>query len=141
MLPLTFGIGWVTALVLASVLTCGPVLKGKQEKQGKDLEEYLYQRLRQDNCLKCPKTNFELYVKRVQGRKLLETEFRRRDPKTKQIDLVALAREAELTVHVKTRTLLVHMRFCHVIPGVGAGWFEDRVFPVDLSDFIAEFCK
>jgi lipopolysaccharide export system permease protein len=81
--------------------------------------------------------NYELYVKRVQGRKLLETEFKRRDPKTQQIDLVARAREAELNVHMTTRKVLVHMRFCHVTSTKsedGAGWFEDRVWPVDLPE-------
>jgi lipopolysaccharide export system permease protein len=102
-----------------------------------DVEDFLYAMLRQENCLKYPKMNYELFVKRVQGRKLLETEFKRRDPKTKQIDLVARAREAELNVHMSTRKLLVHMRFCNVSssnPEEGQGWFEDRVWPVDLPE-------
>jgi hypothetical protein len=154
MLLRTLGTGWLMGLALGSVLTCGPVVtdegksasvdSARQEKQGKDLEKFLYRLLRQDGCLKYPKMNYELYVKRVQGRKLLETEFKRRDPKTQQIDLVARAREAELHVDMKTRKILVHMRYCHVTssnPEDGAGWFEDRVWAIDLREFPADLWK
>src|SRR5262245_23204427 len=54
-----------------------------------DVEDFLYALLRQDGYIRHPKLNYEMYVKRVEGRKLLDTEFKRRDPKTGKFDLIA----------------------------------------------------
>jgi hypothetical protein len=145
MLPLTFGAGGLAAVVLGSVLTCGPKAmdEGKsapadfarQEQQGEDIEKVLYDLLRKDGVLRHPKMNFEIYVKRVVGRRLIDTEFKRRDKTGQYYDVVARAREAELRVHLPTRQLFVHMRQCHIAAGhpeVAKGVVEDKVWVVDL---------
>jgi lipopolysaccharide export system permease protein len=114
-----------------------------------DVEELLYTMLRQDGNLKYPKMNYEMYVKRVLGRKLIDAEFKRRekpDPKRKDkegqsYDVVARAREAELRVHMQKKQVLVHMRHCYITstdPGIATGLVEDKVWPVDLPPEIDE---
>jgi lipopolysaccharide export system permease protein len=100
-----------------------------------DVEELLYTMLRQDGNLKYPKMNYEMYVKRVVGRKLIDTEFKRRDKAGQSYDVVARAREAELRVHMKAKQVLVYMRHCNITstdPNVATGLVEDKVWPVDL---------
>ncbi|MCC6417666.1 MAG: LptF/LptG family permease [Gemmataceae bacterium] len=102
-----------------------------------DVEEFLYALLRQDQYICHPKLNYEMYVKRVEGRKLLDVEFRRRDPKKPgTFDLVARAREAELNVHMQKGQVLVKMRHCYVVsrePG-NNGYDAARIWPVDLPE-------
>jgi hypothetical protein len=145
MMPLTFGAGALAAVVLGSVLTCGPKVmvegksapagSAKQEKQGKDVEKLLYDLLRKDGMLRHPKMNFEIYVKRVVDRKLIDLEFKRRNKSGQYYDVVARAREGELRVHLPTRQLFVHMRKCYITssdPEIAAGIVEDKVWVVDL---------
>jgi len=145
MLPLTFGAGGLAAVVLGSVLTCGPraMDAGKsvpadsagQKKQGEDIEKLLYDLLRKDGVLRHPKMNFEIYVKRVVGRRLIDMEFTRRDKTGQHYDVVARAREAELRVHLPSRQLVVHMRHCYITsndPEVANGVVEDKVWAIDL---------
>jgi hypothetical protein len=144
MLPLTFGAGGLAAVVLGSVLTCGPKVtdegksapadSARQKQQGEDIEKLLYDLLRKDGVLRHPKMNFEIYVKRVVGRRLIDTEFKRRGKTGQYYDVVARAREAELRV-LPTRQLLVHMRHCHITSSdseVATGVVEDKVWEIDL---------
>jgi lipopolysaccharide export system permease protein len=104
-----------------------------------DVEDFLYAMLRQDGVLKYPKMNYEMIVKRVQGRKLLDVEFKRMDPKTKKYDLVARAREAELKVQLGTGQVLVMMHNCQIAGNnEDTGFVAMRVWPVDLPP---EFTK
>jgi hypothetical protein len=177
MLPLTFGAGGLAALVLGSVLACGPGAAdegkstpadaAKQKKRSAEIEKAIYDLLRaglpldlrkelfraeiekaiydllrEDGVLRFPKCPWEIYVKRVEGRKLIDMEFKRRDKTGQYYDVVARAREGELRVNLPTRQLLVHMRHCFVAGGAeGAGIIEDKVWPIDLSDFPAELRK
>jgi lipopolysaccharide export system permease protein len=98
-----------------------------------DVEELLYGMLRRDGCIRHPKLNYEMYVKRVQGRKLLDAQFMRRDPKTLRYDVIARAREAELRVDMAHKLIHVHMHICHYSSGTGdIGYVHDKVWPVDL---------
>jgi len=84
--------------------------------------------------------NYEMYVKRVVGRKLLDTEFRRKDAKG-TFDVIARARDAELHVHMQKGQLLVHMHLCFISssdPDNGGGFVEDKVWPVDLPPDIGD---
>jgi lipopolysaccharide export system permease protein len=106
-----------------------------------DVEELLYTMLRQDGIIKYPKMNYEMYVKRVVGRKLIDTEFKRRDKTGQYYDVVARAREAELRVHLPNKQILVHMRHCYITssdPEIATGVVEDKVWPVDLPPDIGE---
>jgi lipopolysaccharide export system permease protein len=84
--------------------------------------------------------NYEMFVKRVQGRKLLDTQFMRKDTKTGQYDVIARAREAELRVNLPRKLLLVHMRHCFISssdPG-DVGYVEDKVWDVELPKEIVD---
>ncbi|MCI0459633.1 MAG: LptF/LptG family permease [Gemmataceae bacterium] len=109
-----------------------------------DIEEFLYALLRQDGFIRHPKLNYEMIVKRVAGHKLLDAEFKKRDPKTGQVDVIARAREAELRVHMQQNQVLVHMRNCFVSsrnPDDPKGFFVSRVWPVELPEDIKEAKK
>jgi lipopolysaccharide export system permease protein len=100
-----------------------------------DVEEFLYTLLKNDRTINHPKLNYAIWVRQVQGRRLLDATFKRRDARG-QYDLVAWAREAELRVDSRNKQVLVHMRNCNVltIPDRTAGYFEDRVWPVPMPN-------
>jgi lipopolysaccharide export system permease protein len=106
----------------------------------RDVEDFLYAMLKREGSLKHPKLNYVMIVKRVQGRKLIDAYFMRRDPKRdNKFDIIAHAREAELMVDLHRRQILVHMRQCTITSGEmdrGNAIVQDKVWPVDLpSDF------
>ncbi len=99
-----------------------------------DVEELLYGMLKRDGCIRHPKANYEMHVKRVQGRKLQEALFMRRDPNTLRYDVIAQAREAELRVDMAHNLVHVHMHICHYSTSNGdMGYVFDKVWPVELS--------
>ncbi len=109
-----------------------------------DVEDFLYAMIRQEGVLRLPKMNYEMHVQRVQGRKLLVTEFKRKDPKTQDYDVIARAREAELHVHMKSKQVLVDMRNCWISssnPDIVSGFVEAKVWPVDLPEDIFDIAK
>jgi lipopolysaccharide export system permease protein len=98
-----------------------------------DVEEVLYAMLKRDRCINQPRLNYVMFVRGVQGRKLQDALFKRRDANG-HYDIVARAREAELHVDVARRQIQVHMNHCYVLNtgNTSHGYFEDRVWPVDL---------
>lgn len=100
----------------------------------KDMEEFLYSMLKREGQIRHPKIDFEIHVKRVEGRRLVEALFKRRDPKGQRFDIIAWAREAELLVDMPRKQILVHMRHCHIQSEDGRddAYVEDKVWPVDL---------
>src|SRR5207302_1300083 len=62
-----------------------------------DVEELLYTMLRKQNQITYPHLNYSIYVRSLQGKRLVNPTFKRRDEKG-EIDLVASGREAELRV-------------------------------------------
>jgi hypothetical protein len=154
MLPLKPGLGGFAVLVLGSALACGTAVteggqpaaadSAKQKKQEQTLEQALYRRLREDGFIKGAECRYELYVRRVEGRKLIDLEFKRRDESGTSYDVVARAHESELRVHLPTRQVQVHMRRCYITstdPNVATGLVEDKVWPVDLRDLCPDFGK
>src|SRR5579859_1944483 len=57
----------------------------------KDVEEYMYALLRKDGYIKQPGMNFSIFVRQVQGRRLVDSVFKRQDGKG-QYDAIATAR-------------------------------------------------
>ncbi len=104
----------------------------------KDVEEWLYIILKRDGKFCSDKVDYEIYARRVENRTLIETEFRRRDAKTKMYDLIVYSREAELHVDLAKRELKVSMHNYHVTGGAKADDFSDssetRYWTVDLPD-------
>lgn len=98
----------------------------------RDAEELLYNRLKKEGMLAHSQLPFAMYVKGVQGRKLINPTFKRRDAKG-EVDIVAQAREAHLRVNLAKGVMLIHMRHGVASTDDGSrGYFEDRVFDVPL---------
>jgi len=102
----------------------------------KDLEELIYMRLRRDGSFNEPKVNYAIYVKEVQGRRLLGATFKRRDPKGGE-DIVAQSREAELHVDLENNQVIVEMWHGDILKDNGNTYssFEHESFPVQMPSF------
>lgn len=93
-----------------------------------DLEELLYGVLKKNGAVNHPQTPYAMYVRAVQGRKLLNPVFKRKTPKG-YVDMVARAREAELRVDRVNRLLLLDMRFGVATSDDGSqGVFDRKTF-------------
>jgi lipopolysaccharide export system permease protein len=99
----------------------------------KDMEEFLYTMLRTERSINHPHLGYAIWVRQVQGRRLLDTIFKRRDAKG-AYDMIARAREAELRVDSRKPQVLVHMRHGEVysVNNATRAYFEDRVFEVPM---------
>lgn len=99
-----------------------------------DVEELLYTMLRKNNQINYQHLDYQIYVKSVQGRKLVNPVFKRRNTKG-EIDVVAVAREAELRVDMNRKLIMVNMRFGEVWSKGGAtSEFVDHLFEVPLPE-------
>lgn len=99
----------------------------------KDVEEFLYGMLKQDRCINHPRLNYAIWVRQVQGRRLVDATFKRRDPKG-NYDLIVRAREAELRVDARNEKVIVHMRHGEVfsVNTATRAYFEDRFWELQL---------
>lgn len=99
-----------------------------------DAEELLYSMLRKQGMVSYPQLNYSMFVKGVQGRKLINPVFKRRAVNG-STDIVAQAKEAELRVNMAKRLVLIHMRFGVATSEDGSrAYFEDRIFDMPLPD-------
>jgi lipopolysaccharide export system permease protein len=98
-----------------------------------DVEEYLYGLLKKDRCIKQPGLNYYMWVRGVQGTRLQDALFKRKDTKG-HYDVIARARTADLRVDLAHKVVLVHMQHCYLYSedGKSTGYFQDKVWPVDL---------
>jgi lipopolysaccharide export system permease protein len=109
----------------------------------KDVEDVLYTVLKRENFLKRPGMNYEIYVRRVQGRQLQDAIFKRRKPHGAgfDYDIIAHAEEAELHALPEQKKLVVHMYRCNIVSSEkngNSGWVKDQPYEVDLpTDFNA----
>jgi lipopolysaccharide export system permease protein len=99
-----------------------------------DIEDTLYTVLGRDHSFNQPRLNYAMWVRQVQGRKLITALFKRRDEKNPdRYDIVAWAREAELRVDRPNKKIILHMRNGMADVGDGASaYFDDRFFEVEL---------
>jgi lipopolysaccharide export system permease protein len=97
-----------------------------------DVEEFLYGLLKREHCISYPGMDYRMFVKSVQGRTLIDPLFIRKDPKTHADDLIARAEEAELHVDLQHGQILFHMKRCQVVSSQSTGYFEDKIWPVEL---------
>jgi lipopolysaccharide export system permease protein len=100
-----------------------------------DIEEFMYSKLRHDGSLALPQVNYEIYVKRVQGHKLLDAQFMRRDA-TGKYDIIARAREAELNVDLPNKQINVHMKNCEIANNTEGvtGHVDEKDWPIQIPD-------
>jgi lipopolysaccharide export system permease protein len=99
----------------------------------KDVEEFLYSMLKRDGAVVHPKLNIEIYVNKVQGKRLIDAQFMRKGPDGKHFDMIARAREARLSVNLAQHQLLIHMYDCIITGDDGqTGFLKDKIWPIDL---------
>lgn len=100
----------------------------------RDVEEFLYTALRSERSINHPKLNYAIWVQKVEGRRLINPYFKRRNA-AGHYDLIAHAKEAELRVDPRNNKVLVHMRHGEVYhdSNESRAYFEDRVFDLDLT--------
>ncbi len=99
-----------------------------------EVEDYLYALLKKDGQIKQPGLNYEIAVRQVQGKRLIDAIFRHRNEQG-QCDIIARANEAELHVDIKNRQVVVHMRHGSIFGNdvdKGHGIFEDQEWRVEL---------
>jgi lipopolysaccharide export system permease protein len=98
-----------------------------------DAEELLYSLLKKNHSINHSSLPYSMFVKGVQGKKLLDPVFKRKDQNGK-IDVVANAKEAELRVDPSRKVLLIHMRWGEASFEDGSHiYFENRIFDVALA--------
>jgi lipopolysaccharide export system permease protein len=106
-----------------------------------DVEESLYAVLEKDHSFNQPRLDYAVWVRQVQGRKLINALFKRRDKENmSRYDTIAWAREAELRVDMGKKVILLQMRTGNIIADGGtSAYFQDRLFEVDLPQaFLAD---
>ncbi|HEV3262987.1 MAG TPA: LptF/LptG family permease [Gemmataceae bacterium] len=103
-----------------------------------DVEEYFYDMLKRDRCIKQPKLPYAMWVRQVQGTHLQDALFKRLD-KQNHYDVIATAREAELRFDMANHQVLVSMRDGEVLSEKKRGYFQQNIWPVPLPpDFGVE---
>ena len=85
-----------------------------------DVEELLLAILKRHGCLRHPKTPFSMWVRDVQGKRLIDAVFKQRDEKG-GYDMVARAREAEIHYEPVGKLIKIEMPHCVVLGENGSG--------------------
>ncbi|MFM7150889.1 MAG: LptF/LptG family permease, partial [Gemmataceae bacterium] len=104
-----------------------------REMAFRDAEQFLYSTLARQGTINSSQVPYSMFVKGVQGKKLLNPVIKRKNAKG-QVDIVAHAREADLRVDMAHKQLLVRMRFGVLLSEDGSrGYFEDKKFDIPLT--------
>jgi lipopolysaccharide export system permease protein len=103
-----------------------------------DVRELLYGMLKRESRICHARLNYEVYVKRVDGQKLKDAQFRRKNGKG-GYDMIAVAREAELLVDMAHNLIYVQMRDCDITDSNNNSTthVDFRVWPVDIPNDLA----
>jgi lipopolysaccharide export system permease protein len=96
-----------------------------------DIEDLLYSTLKRNGTLYHPQSPYSMFVKGIQGKKLIDPVFKRRTS-AGTVDIVAHAREADLRVDLANKQLLLHMRYGFATMGSDSAAFVNRTFEVPL---------
>lgn len=110
-----------------------------REKIMSDAEEVLYSMIKREGALRQPGMQYVMYVREVQGKRLLDVVFKKRLPQGIGYEVVARTREARLRVDAESNQVLIDMGRCTVVgdkQGVGAD-VNDRIYPIPLPDSLA----
>src|SRR4051794_4718320 len=103
-----------------------------------DAEELMYSLLRRHGMINNSQLPYSMFVKGVEGKKLISPVIKRKNPKG-EFDFIANAREADLQVDMVKNQLIIRMRF-----GVALGenntrtYFEHQAFEINLPPEIGK---
>jgi lipopolysaccharide export system permease protein len=116
-----------------------------QEEVLRDPEEVIYNTLRRDRCLRHPTFPYVLFVRDVQGRRLIDVVLKRRvkvsDGKGGEsyggYDLVVRAREAQLRVDAEAGVMYIEPdQFVYYNPTINGTTKSSSPYPIQLPDFL-----
>lgn len=105
-----------------------------RQKVLSDAEEVLYGLIKREGCLRQPGLQYVMYVREVQGKRLIDVIFKRRAANGKGYDVIARTREARLRIDSTNNQVVVDMGRCVVFgekDGLGAE-VDDQVYPIAL---------
>ncbi len=136
--PLRFCAILSSVLLLAAFLgPCGRTapsapIEGSAETK-MNAAGYLYYRLKQNNVVNVPGLPITIFVKKFQGRTLVNPVLKHKDAHGK-VDYVCQARTAELSVRGTKKQLIIHLHQGKAIceDGDFQVWFTDKAFAFDL---------
>lgn len=92
-----------------------------------DIEELIYTALKRHGCLRDPKIEYCMWVRQVQGRRLIDAIFKQRDSVKGGYRTVARAREARLTYDPVRNVLRADMSYV-------ATYGENDLFSANVTD-------
>jgi lipopolysaccharide export system permease protein len=103
-----------------------------------DVRELMIGMLKRESCIRHPRLNYEIYVARVDGQKLKDAEFRKKDGKG-GYEMIAIAKEAEFLVDLRNRKIHFLLKQCFILDGKGmvAGFFQQHVLPFEIPEDMA----
>jgi len=101
-----------------------------------DAEEVVYSLLKREGCMRQGGMNYTMYVREVQGRRLLDVIFKRRAGNGNGYDLIARTREAHLHVDLEStpQQIVIDMGRCVAVGQNGVQGEDVRVFNFPLPD-------
>ncbi len=104
-----------------------------REKVMSDAEEVLYGIIKREGSLRQPGMNYVMYVREVQGKRLLDVVFKKRLPHGPGYEVVARTRKAHLRVNLETKDVTIEMGQCFVVgEGGGVGAAMEQSYPIPL---------
>jgi lipopolysaccharide export system permease protein len=99
-----------------------------------DVEEYLYGLLKRQGCLRHQKFDYAMWVRQVQGQRLVDVIFKQRDKIKGGYRMVARAREATLHYEPEKNQLRVNMTYVSTYGDNGQGYAIDPSYPMPLPE-------
>jgi lipopolysaccharide export system permease protein len=100
-----------------------------------NVEDVVYAALRRDHVLKAHGMPYEIHAQRVEGKRLINTTFKRRVPPG-SYDLIVFAQEATLEFDIQNEIVNVKLFNAEVTDGKGTRIEigKDKVFPIGLPN-------
>jgi hypothetical protein len=123
-------------LVVAIVLdsrgrATSPPHETRSEEATVDVEDYLYSCLRQHHEIKDTRLPFEIYVQKLDGRKLIGPVLKHKNSRG-EVDYVVQARDGELTMLREKRELRIHLYQGRMKSKDAEGYFETQNMSFDV---------
>ncbi len=98
-----------------------------------DIDDLIYAQLKKQGCLKHPKLSYAMWVRQVQGRRLIDVIFKQKDDKEKDMyKCVARAREAKLHFDPVIGKVRVDMPYVTTCAQNASGNVSDPPTEIDM---------
>jgi lipopolysaccharide export system permease protein len=100
-----------------------------------DAEDVIYSLIKREGALSKTDMQYAMYVREVQGKRLLDVIFKKKSPTGQGYELVARTREARLRVDMDTNQIILDMGRCTVVGDKdGQGAANDNIYAVPMPE-------